>query len=47
MKIRQLYDRVLAKRLAEDAKTAGGLFIPDNAKEKPHEALVISIGSSK
>ncbi len=47
MKIRPLYDRILAKRLAEKDKTSGGLFIPDNAKEKPLEALVISVGSGK
>jgi len=47
MKIRPLHDRILAKRIAEKDKTAGGLFIPDNAKEKPLEALVISVGSGK
>jgi chaperonin GroES len=47
MKIRPLHDRILAKRVAEADKTSGGLFIPDNAKEKPLEALVISVGSGK
>jgi chaperonin GroES len=47
MKIRPLYDRILAKRVAEEEKTSGGLFIPDTAKEKPLEALVISVGSGK
>jgi chaperonin GroES len=47
MKIRPLHDRILAKRLAEEDKTPGGLFIPDNAKEKPLQALVISVGSGK
>jgi chaperonin GroES len=47
MMIRPLHDRILAKRLAEQDKTAGGLFIPDTAKEKPLEALVISVGSGK
>ena len=47
MKIRPLYDRILAQRLVEADKTKGGLFIPDNAKEKPMEALVISVGSGK
>jgi len=47
MKIRPLHDRILAKRLAEDAKTSGGLFIPDTAKEKPLEALVVAVGSGK
>jgi chaperonin GroES len=45
--IRPLHDRILAKRLAEKDKTAGGLFIPDTAKEKPLEALVISVGSGR
>jgi chaperonin GroES len=47
MKIRPLHDRILAKRIAEETKTASGLFIPDSAKEKPLEALVISVGSGK
>jgi chaperonin GroES len=47
MTIRPLHDRILAQRLDEQAKTPGGLFIPDNAKEKPMEALVISVGSGK
>jgi chaperonin GroES len=47
MTIRPLHDRILAQRLAEKAKTSGGLFIPDNAKEKPLEALVISVGTGK
>jgi chaperonin GroES len=47
MKIRPLYDRILATRVAEEGKTAGGLFIPDTAKEKPLQALVIAVGSGK
>jgi chaperonin GroES len=47
MKIRPLHDRVLAKRVAEVAKTSGGLFIPDNAKEKPLEATVVAVGTGK
>jgi len=47
MTIRPLHDRVLVKRLAAEDKTAGGLFIPDTAKEKPLEALVISVGNGK
>jgi chaperonin GroES len=47
MKVRPLYDHVLAQRLAEQDKTSGGLFIPDSAKEKPLEALVIAVGSGK
>jgi len=45
--IRPLYDRILAKRVAEETRTSGGLFIPDNAKEKPVEAVVVSIGSGR
>jgi chaperonin GroES len=47
MKIRPLHDRVLVKRLDEVEKTAGGLFIPDTAKEKPIEAKVIAVGAGK
>jgi chaperonin GroES len=45
--IRPLHDRILAKRLADEGKTSGGLFIPDTAKEKPLEARVIAVGSGK
>jgi chaperonin GroES len=44
MKIRPLYDRVLVKRLEENTKTAGGIIIPDTAKEKPSEGLVEAVG---
>jgi chaperonin GroES len=47
MKIRPLHDRILAKRIAGKDKTVGGLFIPDTAKEKPLEALVVAVGSGK
>jgi chaperonin GroES len=47
MHIRPLHDRILAKRLAEEEKTKGGLFIPDTAKEKPLEAEVIAVGNGK
>lgn len=47
MKIRPLSDRILVKRVAEETKTAGGILIPDNAKEKPVEATVIAVGSGK
>ena len=43
--IRPLHDRILVKRIEADNKTAGGLFIPDNAKEKPVEGLVVAVGS--
>jgi chaperonin GroES len=45
--LRPLHDRILARRVVEDDKTSGGLFIPDRAKEKSLEALVVSVGSGK
>ena len=47
MKIRPLHDRILVKRLDEESKTSGGLFIPDTAKEKPIQAKVVAVGSGK
>ena len=47
MKIRPLQDRILVKRLEGEAKTAGGIIIPDNAKEKPMEGQVVSVGNGK
>ena len=47
MKFRPLHDRILVKRLESEAKTKGGIIIPDTAKEKPQEALVISVGPGK
>jgi chaperonin GroES len=47
MTIRPLHDRILVKRLEQQEKTAGGLFIPDTAKEKPIEARVVAVGTGK
>lgn len=47
MKFRPLDDRVLVKRLEEAEKTAGGLFIPPTAQEKPNEGIVVAVGSGK
>ena len=47
MKIRPLHDRILVKRIEEEAKTKGGIIIPDTAKEKPQEGRVVAIGSGK
>lgn len=47
MKIRPLHDRVLVKRVAEEQKTKGGIFIPDTAKEKPAEGEIIATGSGQ
>ena len=44
MKFRPLHDRVVIKRIDADTKTAGGIIIPDNAKEKPQEGLVVAVG---
>ncbi|MEQ8320334.1 MAG: co-chaperone GroES [Rhodospirillales bacterium] len=45
MSFRPLHDRVLVRRLEEEAKTAGGIIIPDTAKEKPMEGEVLATGS--
>jgi len=45
MKFRPLQDRVLVRRLDDEAKTAGGIIIPDTAQEKPTEGEVIAVGS--
>ena len=48
MKIRPLQDRVIVKRIEEEAeKTKGGIIIPDTAKEKPAEGEVIAVGNGK
>jgi len=47
MKIRPLQDRVIVKRLEEEQKTAGGIIIPDTAKEKPQKGEVIAAGPGK
>jgi chaperonin GroES len=44
MAFRPLGDRVVIRRVEEEAKTKGGIIIPDNAKEKPQEGEVISVG---
>jgi chaperonin GroES len=45
MKIRPLHDRVVLKAIEQETKTAGGIIIPDTAKEKPMEGKVIAVGS--
>jgi chaperonin GroES len=47
MSIRPLQDRVIVRRVKEEEKTKGGLYIPDTAKEKPIEAMVIAVGNGK
>ena len=47
MKLKPLNDRVLVKRLESEDKTAGGLYIPDTAKEKPSKGQVVAVGPGK
>jgi chaperonin GroES len=47
MKLRPLHDRVVVKRLEEEEKTAGGIIIPDTAKEKPQQGKVIAVGKGR
>ena len=47
MTIKPLHDRVLVKRVGTEEKTAGGLIIPDTAKEKPQQGIVVAVGSGK
>ena len=44
MKFRPLHDRVVVRRIEEEQKTAGGIIIPDTAKEKPQEGEVVAVG---
>lgn len=47
MSLKPLNDRVLVKRLESEEKTAGGLYIPDTAKEKPSRGEVVAVGPGK
>lgn len=47
MKIRPLQDRVILKRVEEEQKTKGGIYIPDAAKEKPIEGIIVAVGKGK
>ena len=47
MKIKPLSDRILVQRLDAETKTAGGIVLPDSAKEKPQRGKVISVGPGK
>ena len=47
MKIRPLQDRILVKRVDEEEQTSGGIIIPDSAKEKPQDGLVVAVGPGK
>jgi chaperonin GroES len=47
MKVKPLQDRILIKRTQEEEKTKGGIIIPDAAKEKPVEGIVVAVGDGK
>ncbi len=47
MKVRPLNDRILVERIEEVEKTAGGIIIPDTAKEKPSQGKVVAVGNGK
>ena len=47
MKVKPLHDRVLVKRIDDVQKTAGGIIIPDTAKEKPSEGIVEAVGNGR
>ena len=47
LNVRPLHDRILVRRMAEEEKTAGGLIIPDTAKEKPQRGEVVATGKGK
>jgi chaperonin GroES len=46
-KIRPLHDRVIVKRIEQEHKSAGGIIIPDTAKEKPQEAKIVAVGPGR
>lgn len=47
MNLRPLQDRIIVKRVEEETKTAGGIFIPETAKEKPQRGKVVAAGKGK
>ena len=47
MKFRPLHDRVVVERIDAEAKTAGGIIIPDTAEEKPQQGKVVAVGNGK
>ncbi len=47
MKLRPLQDRIIVRRVKEEEKTKGGIIIPDSAKEKPIEGVVVAVGNGK
>jgi chaperonin GroES len=47
MQVRPLYDRILVKRVEEETRSKGGLFLPETAKEKPSEGVVLAVGHGR
>ena len=47
VRMRPLHDRVIVKRIEEEARTKGGIIIPDTAKEKPQEGRVVAVGPGR
>jgi len=47
MRLRPLHDRILVKRVDPEAEIKGGIIIPDTAKEKPQEGIVVAVGNGK
>ena len=47
MNVRPLFDRILVQRSDEPTKSAGGLFLPETAKDKPSEGVILAVGSGK
>lgn len=47
MNVRPLYDRVIVKRVESEAKSKGGLFLPDAAQEKPSEGVILAVGHGR
>ncbi len=47
MNLRPMQDRIIVKRVEEETKTAGGIFIPETAKEKPQQGEVVAVGKGK
>ncbi len=47
MKVKPLHDQIIVKRMEEEQKTKGGIIIPDTAKEKPAEGVVVAVGAGR
>ena len=47
MSLRPLYDRIIVERVQEDERTAGGIIIPETAKEKPQKGKIVAVGKGK